>query len=458
MKLSKLYCQTLLIIAKEDYFKYRNDIFEKVNSLLNIAKAIGNKDVLSEAVKALIDFERRHETALGDYAWRRSFELLVLDKKIKLSEEDENQIVCGIEKVFLRLIEEEVKLGNCPWSDIIKLGMLLGAYYKSNMNNHKKAQDVIRKAGHVCEEFANLNTGVNREMILRELYQTYLKVSLKDEAECVARLIKENGTEILSSMTMTESVIEIPHEVIKNYVDDIFKRNDKNNAIRELIKDNLPTTEMLCNQIRINKKEAPLLSIIAHINYSSDGVLMSYREPSTEDLCSEDDLVAELKNYLFIHILFFEKCLKEIFKQGHINEQVLLEFIASTHIRDKRRPIIKRGIEAYFANDFMTFLHLIIPQIEAILRNILEDNGGTVLKDGREGGFNYKTLDSLLGEEAVCEKLGEDLTRYLKGVYSHRLGLNLRNDICHGLWETKEGNKLESALVLHTLLCLTHLE
>lgn len=53
--------------------------------------------------------------------------------------------------------------------------------------------------------------------------------------------------------------------------------------------------------------------------------------------------------------------------------------------------------------------------------------------------------------------LGENLRMYLLSTLAHNKGLNIRNEVCHGLWTTAEFTKTASERVLHILLSVSML-
>ena len=69
-------------------------------------------------------------------------------------------------------------------------------------------------------------------------------------------------------------------------------------------------------------------------------------------------------------------------------------------IQPDRFAIIQKGVEAYFAGDYLVALHLIIPQFEEAIRNLVEMNGGSIMIE-KNDAFNLKTFDHLLRDDIV---------------------------------------------------------
>jgi hypothetical protein len=69
--------------------------------------------------------------------------------------------------------------------------------------------------------------------------------------------------------------------------------------------------------------------------------------------------------------------------------------------------------------------------------------------------MDAKGMNDILSDERMREVLTENLWRYLTVVYIDKRGMNLRNDLAHGLLEPKIFNKAVADRVFHTLLALS---
>ena len=103
----------------------------------------------------------------------------------------------------------------------------------------------------------------------------------------------------------------------------------------------------------------------------------------------------------------------------NLSAKVIIDYLYESPIFDERRKeFFEIGIDAYLNNQFMIFLHILIPQIEAIIRNLVEMIGLPVLKPSRAGGFNYRTLDDLLRDKHITKVFREDLSLYLRILFT----------------------------------------
>jgi hypothetical protein len=144
-----------------------------------------------------------------------------------------------------------------------------------------------------------------------------------------------------------------------------------------------------------------------------------------------------------------------IISMFEFNKNEVLKFIEETPvINQERKRIIERGLEAYFVGDYLVAIHLIIPQIEEAIRNIIEAGGGNVMKLSKNGTYQLRTFDEILRDKIITKSLGEDFATYFRVLFTDPRGWNLRNDVCHGIADEEVFNSDTADRVLHALLCL----
>jgi len=95
--------------------------------------------------------------------------------------------------------------------------------------------------------------------------------------------------------------------------------------------------------------------------------------------------------------------------------------------------IYQRGIQAGFFGDWLVSMHLIIPQIEASLRYVLQQNGVITSTLESDGTQKERDLNQLLWLPETEKVFGADITFDLRGILVERFGCNMRNESAHGL-------------------------
>ena len=95
--------------------------------------------------------------------------------------------------------------------------------------------------------------------------------------------------------------------------------------------------------------------------------------------------------------------------------------------------IYLRGIQAGFLGDWLLAMHLLVPQVEASFRHILQLHGVITSTVDGEGIQEERDLNQLLWTKEAEGIFGQDILFDLRGILIERFGNNLRNELAHGL-------------------------
>lgn len=118
--------------------------------------------------------------------------------------------------------------------------------------------------------------------------------------------------------------------------------------------------------------------------------------------------------------------------------------------------LVRDGIKSHFSKDYVSSLHILVPQIEATLRTLLNAKGIKTIKTKRNVIMDNE-LGGILNDGKTKALLGENLATYLQVKYTDQRGQNLRNDISHGLLDYRKFTYDESLAAIRILLLLAML-
>ncbi|ELX8347117.1 DUF4209 domain-containing protein, partial [Enterobacter hormaechei] len=122
---------------------------------------------------------------------------------------------------------------------------------------------------------------------------------------------------------------------------------------------------------------------------------------------------------------------------------------------ESKRELIHAGLLSYLDKKYISAIHILTPQTEAAIRNLVELTGGATLKKNRQQGLQLRTLDDLLRDKIVEVCMGTDTTFYFRALLTDQRGWNIRNDVCHGISPSSRFNHSTADRIIHTLLCLS---
>jgi hypothetical protein len=177
--------------------------------------------------------------------------------------------------------------------------------------------------------------------------------------------------------------------------------------------------------------------------------LGSYEED--EDGRLINDLARELGMMPFLFWRGYQK-VKEKF--GVSTDELVNSIGDSLLFKPDRLEFFVKGFSAYESEDYTAAIHILVPQVENLLRGLLELLDTPITKT--VGGFTeLKNLDDVLRDERLKESLDEQWWLVFKTVFSDKRGFNLRNEMAHGIASVDAFNSTTAGLVLQSIVLLS---
>lgn len=102
-------------------------------------------------------------------------------------------------------------------------------------------------------------------------------------------------------------------------------------------------------------------------------------------------------------------------------------------IPEDRAYLTARGLYLGFEYRFSESIHLLSPQVEYLVRNLLKKSGVRTSTIDEEGIENEVGLSSLLDKPEAKNLFDDDIHFNLKALFTDPLGANIRNYVAHGL-------------------------
>lgn len=143
-------------------------------------------------------------------------------------------------------------------------------------------------------------------------------------------------------------------------------------------------------------------------------------------------------NYMF-HSVVCAYTISIILKEASaFNESDFSNYIEqivekNSFIEENHKPLFVTGLKFGYRNDFISALHLLAPQLEHLVRRILQLNKINTKTTDREGNENEIALGSLAKLSDFKRIFGERLSYEIQELFCIPTGPNIRNNIAHGL-------------------------
>ena len=198
-----------------------------------------------------------------------------------------------------------------------------------------------------------------------------------------------------------------------------------------------------------NINNSPISSLFGATSVSLDGRKISSIPPL--DGKNRDDVILKnaIKNFGIHMNLVVEGCilpaLEQIQQEHLFPKEFLIQLCKfSSIVPEKREILVANALYQGFEGDFRSAIHLLAPQVENIVRQLLKRNGLVTTHTDPNGIENEMGLSSLVSIAGAREILGDDLWFKLQAVFTDSLSANLRNEVGHGLLDDDTSNSLYS--------------
>jgi len=250
------------------------------------------------------------------------------------------------------------------------------------------------------------------------------------------------------------SVVTIKNEDIKKIVESFGDKDIFYNLLDE--SSLIPNYQRTIKTTKDIRKRNPLGFIIPHVISRKDAPIIKHSsEEQILDFKVRQNILIGIK----IGSVMVQMILEEIKRECKIDSlEEAKKLISETPEIEDIKEILHRGINYILGEpkDFIAGIHIITPYFEGLIRKTLVKAGkkDITLTDQKNKYFRSIELGSLLTSEIVKDLIGEDFQNTLKVLLTDNDQLNIRNDLTHGLMESKRINEEEVLYICYCLLKL----
>ena len=195
-----------------------------------------------------------------------------------------------------------------------------------------------------------------------------------------------------------------------------------------------------------NFHKYPLQSLFPAVVMGRDGRTIAKRPGMGHSATSDYDEMLIRSKMIDDYIILVDIAVRYIWPAHEI---LLLEHrIREDDFVDLSRqsPIVPMGRELLFGKalfagydlDFVTALHLLVPQIEHMVRFHLKQAGVQTIHLDGDGIENEKGLSSLMDLPQTEKIFGSNMSFEIRALFCDPFGPNLRNELAHGLLDDGE--------------------
>ena len=294
-----------------------------------------------------------------------------------------------------------------------------------------RAIDLLQKA---CELYSKSSNSSDRQTILnlRALISEYQRKALSNMAsipfEFDAKPIYTRISQLFEALSLKETIVQF------GLISRVYKKED------------------VKKQVLDNQHKFLSTSLFTNKMLNDEGHTVEVIPP------------LDLQNPEGNQDVLFKHMIKYVSESRNLDETICLQFaygfVQNTEsvslddlsfltrenaiIPDGRNDIIKFGLYLGLSGKLYEAMHILLPQMEHIFRNLVALCGDTVsfinMKEQKKGCEEYKSLTQLFQSDKLQECYDEDIIFTFQSIMDERAGANLRNLNAHGLMGPSTGN------------------
>ena len=368
-----------------------------------------------------------------DKELNHNFAEKLLEKQKKFNHEQQFHIAEQYLELAAKLFK---KVGNAE-NSYKSLALLSQA--TENHGDYRKNESAM-----VANSFYKLAFQRYRE--IPKAHRNTLKIDKK--LDTIQEKITQSGfliTDELQLISTKEMDISDLQEHSVNYV------KDKQTAFESLLYFSDVSScnfESIWKSTEKNINNSPISSLFGETSVSSDGRQISSIPPLNSDNRDEVILKNAIKNF-GIHMNlavegFILPALEQIQQEHLFPKEFLIQLCKfSSIVPEKRQILVANALYQGFEGDFRSAIHLLAPQVENMVRQLLKRNR-LVTTHTENSIEEEKGFSSLVSIDGAREILGDNLWFELQAVFTDSLSANLRNEVGHGLLDDDTSNSLYS--------------
>ena len=294
-----------------------------------------------------------------------------------------------------------------------------------------------------------------------QIYRTIPKVRRTPEitnrmAELQSLLYKA-GVEARNEMQLIQTPEVDVSQIMERARESVRGKGDKMEALRAFATIREPIN---VSQLRESSRQLvtqhPLLQIFPIQHFASDGRIIHRNAASDE----KGAILFRMAQMYVCHVRLVTQArilpaMQVLLLEHRFSQSEIIMFTSgSPFVPLGRKLLFGKGLFAGFERDFATALHLLVPQIEHIIRDRLQREGVNTSHFDQKGIQMEVGLSSLMELPESQQILGEPLSYEIRTLLCRPFLPNFRNNVAHGLLDDYECNSLEAVYVWWLALSL----
>lgn len=425
--------------------------WEFLNRAMDLALFIHDEGRVARAKRVAYEHSRQ-QRAVGEsgYWWR--LDNMVWDRKgLDLTDDERAELLSWLDEA----LAVHADIGDEKRFDPHQAQMAADRLrrWRDKLGQVDLGIEALKKAGAAFEAIAAKTNALTAIAWLQDLSARYRQARLMSDAARVDAAIKARSAEAEASMTRHEVKIEIPQEEMDQWLGALLK-DSLDVSLGRIAVHLMNDEERLRRMVEESAANAPLQAHIAMSIMGENGFTRATIGSVKDDLPGR---VLNMAATLIGHSApLLHMALDRAKTQWSLNAETLFAWLTQSPLFPPSvHGLLREGIDAWFDEDHVKAIHLLVPQVEASLREWLSALGESPMEhDRRASGFKVIGMGDVLRAKSFTEGVHPTLRHHLRAFYTEAKGLNLRNQLAHGLSRPETLNRGTANWVIHSLLAI----
>ena len=317
-------------------------------------------------------------------------------------------------------------------------------WYKLIPDEAKAAEMTVLVAeGWVKEAVARVASESPSHMVAASFYENAIQIYRTIRRAERSTHLNNSGERAIGEMGLIQTPGVDLTQVIEKARESVTGKSAQNALLAFANLHRGVNAEELRNSALERMRQHPLQSLFAVTVMSRDGRVIAKRPAmGLGGELTEDDEIAiraeMIRDYGILVSIVVQAhiwpALEVLLLEHRLRESDFIELARHSPIVPKERVgLFGKGLFAGYERDFVTALHLLIPQIEHLVRVHLKQAGTKTTNLDKDGIENENGMSTLVGLPEAEQVFGKDLVFEFESLFCNAFGPNLRNELAHGL-------------------------
>lgn len=305
--------------------------------------------------------------------------------------------------------------------------------------------------------------GIVQGALLQDAIRTYQEIGDGDAVDRLKPLIHEATQRAEDGLHRVSTQVEFPIEEMRDQVERLLAHGRERSPFAHLplfaLTEGLwpKWSEVAQFNSELNE-QAPLQALVSKTVITHDG--RPLERPHDADKAREFDEIQRYAELFGLLLRFSGRKAVMLREREAWSFELLMQALATGVLFDEEvLQAVAPGIRSFEEGRHWEALHVLVPQIERVIRKLAKNIGTEVFRYKADTGeLHWSSLKTLLEDPRVEEVLGRispDLARELRCLLIDQRGWNLRDDLSHGILPPHDGDKFSFTCVIILLTLAT---